>query len=34
MHGWKFDLASGRCITSVGHEIRSSRREVPAQPES
>ena len=26
MHGWKFDLSSGRCITSVGHEIRSSRR--------
>ncbi|GAA3519042.1 Rieske 2Fe-2S domain-containing protein [Actinocatenispora rupis] len=30
MHGWKFDLASGRCITSVGHEIRSSRREASA----
>jgi UDP-MurNAc hydroxylase len=24
LHGWKFDLASGRCLTSVGHEIRSS----------
>jgi UDP-MurNAc hydroxylase len=23
MHGWKFDLASGRCLTSVGHELRS-----------
>jgi UDP-MurNAc hydroxylase len=23
LHGWKFDLASGRCLTSVGHEIRS-----------
>ncbi|BCJ31060.1 Rieske 2Fe-2S domain-containing protein [Actinocatenispora sera] len=34
MHGWKFDLASGRCITSVGHEIRSSRRDAPAKPES
>src|SRR5262249_20189749 len=22
MHGWRFDLASGRCLTSVGHEIR------------
>jgi UDP-MurNAc hydroxylase len=40
MHGWKFDLASGRCITSVGHELRSRHRdepaaaETPAQPES
>jgi UDP-MurNAc hydroxylase len=25
LHGWKFDLASGRCLTSVGHEIRASR---------
>jgi UDP-MurNAc hydroxylase len=25
MHGWKWDLVSGRCLTSVGHEIRSSR---------
>jgi UDP-MurNAc hydroxylase len=24
LHGWKFDLESGRCLTSVGHEIRSS----------
>ncbi len=23
LHGWKWDLASGRCLTSVGHEIRS-----------
>jgi UDP-MurNAc hydroxylase len=23
LHGWKFDLTSGRCLTSVGHEIRS-----------
>jgi UDP-MurNAc hydroxylase len=22
LHGWKFDLASGRCLTSAGHEIR------------
>jgi UDP-MurNAc hydroxylase len=22
LHGWKFDLASGRCLTSVGHEVR------------
>jgi UDP-MurNAc hydroxylase len=27
LHGWKFDLVSGRCLTSVGHEIRSSRAE-------
>ena len=25
LHGWKFDLASGKCLTSVGHEIRASR---------
>jgi len=24
LHGWQFDLASGRCLTSAGHEIRSS----------
>jgi len=23
LHGWRFDLASGRCLTSVGHELRS-----------
>ncbi|WP_213454545.1 Rieske 2Fe-2S domain-containing protein [Rhizomonospora bruguierae] len=23
LHGWKFDLPSGRCLTSVGHELRS-----------
>ncbi|QSB13500.1 MBL fold metallo-hydrolase [Natronosporangium hydrolyticum] len=23
LHGWKFDLKSGRCLTSVGHQIRS-----------
>jgi UDP-MurNAc hydroxylase len=27
LHGWKFDLGSGRCLTSVGHEIRASRAE-------
>jgi UDP-MurNAc hydroxylase len=34
LHGWKFDLSSGRCLTSVGHEIRSSRaeRSEPATP--
>ncbi|GFJ89029.1 putative Rieske 2Fe-2S iron-sulfur protein [Phytohabitans rumicis] len=25
LHGWKFDLASGRCLTSVGHQIRAHR---------
>jgi UDP-MurNAc hydroxylase len=25
LHGWKFDLASGRCLTSAGHEIRARR---------
>ena len=32
LHGWKFDLPSGRCLTSVGHEIRAHRdgTEAPA----
>ena len=30
MHGWKWDLASGRCLTSAGHEIRSRPAELPA----
>jgi UDP-MurNAc hydroxylase len=25
LHGWKFDLASGRCLTSAGHELRAQR---------
>lgn len=25
LHGWRFDLASGRCLTSVGHRIRANR---------
>ena len=25
LHGWQFDLASGRCLTSRGHEIRARR---------
>jgi UDP-MurNAc hydroxylase len=32
LHGWKFDLASGRCLTSAGHELRSRRAEEPARP--
>jgi len=27
MHGWSWDLESGRCLTSVGHDIRASRCE-------
>ncbi|WP_018353526.1 Rieske 2Fe-2S domain-containing protein [Longispora albida] len=27
MHGWKWNLGSGKCITSAGHEIRSSKAE-------
>ena len=30
LHGWKFDLASGRCLTSVGHQIRARRVGEPA----
>jgi len=29
LHGWKFDLASGRCLTSVGHQIRARRADEP-----
>jgi UDP-MurNAc hydroxylase len=25
LHGWRFDLESGRCLTSAGHEVRASR---------
>ncbi|MFN2495194.1 MAG: Rieske 2Fe-2S domain-containing protein [Pseudonocardiaceae bacterium] len=25
LHGWRFNLADGRCLTSAGHEIRASR---------
>jgi UDP-MurNAc hydroxylase len=30
LHGWRFDLESGRCLTSVGHEIRAHRVGDPA----
>jgi len=30
LHGWKFDLESGRCLTSVGHKIRARRADAPA----
>lgn len=26
MHGWQFDLATGKCLTSSGHELRSQPR--------
>ncbi|HKT03425.1 MAG TPA: Rieske 2Fe-2S domain-containing protein [Rugosimonospora sp.] len=25
LHGWKFDLSTGRCLTSTGHQIRAHR---------
>ncbi|MFV2017060.1 Rieske 2Fe-2S domain-containing protein [Micromonospora sp. LOL_023] len=34
LHGWRFDLNSGRCLTSVGHEIRARRAGTPAPGES
>jgi UDP-MurNAc hydroxylase len=34
LHGWKFDLGSGRCLTSVGHEIRARRADEPAEVSS
>jgi UDP-MurNAc hydroxylase len=30
MHGWSWDLPSGRCRTSAGHELRSRRADEPA----
>jgi UDP-MurNAc hydroxylase len=29
LHGWKWDLDSGRCLTSAGHALRSRRAEQP-----
>jgi UDP-MurNAc hydroxylase len=26
LHGWRYDLTTGACLTSAGHEIRASRR--------
>lgn len=31
LHGWKFDLASGRCLTSVGHTVRARRASASAE---
>jgi UDP-MurNAc hydroxylase len=33
LHGWKFDLASGKCLTSVGHQLRSRRADEDAAPD-
>src|SRR5688572_16803803 len=30
LHGWKFDLPSGRCLTSVGHTVRARPAGEPA----
>ena len=30
LHGWKFDLGTGRCLTSAGHELRARRADEPA----
>jgi UDP-MurNAc hydroxylase len=30
LHGWRYDLASGKCLTSAGHEIRARRADEPA----
>ena len=30
LHGWKFDLPSGRCLTSAGHKLRSRPAGAPA----
>jgi UDP-MurNAc hydroxylase len=32
LHGWKFDLPSGRCLTSVGHTIRAHQTEAKQDP--
>lgn len=32
MHGWQFDLDTGRCLTSDGHQIRSRRHDTDAEP--
>ncbi len=32
MHGWRFDLASRRCLTAEGHDIVASPAGLPAEP--
>lgn len=31
-HGWRFDLATGRCLTAANHSIRARPRETPDRP--
>jgi UDP-MurNAc hydroxylase len=31
LHGWRFDLESGRCLTSVGHKIRARRADAESE---
>jgi UDP-MurNAc hydroxylase len=33
LHGWKFDLPTGRCLTSAGHELRARPAGEPAPAE-
>ncbi len=32
MHGWKWNLTDGKCLTSVGHDIRSQPAIADAPP--
>jgi UDP-MurNAc hydroxylase len=32
MHGWKWNLTNGKCLTSVGHDIRSAPAGEPVEP--
>ena len=32
LHGWRFDLETGKCLTSAGHELRVRRRSDPDEP--
>jgi UDP-MurNAc hydroxylase len=35
LHGWKFDLPTGRCLTSAGHQLRASKtQDTPQRPAS
>jgi len=34
LHGWKFDLPSGKCLTSAGHQLRSRRADEPVPAEA
>jgi UDP-MurNAc hydroxylase len=32
LHGWKFDLPTGRCLTSAGHQLRASKTQDTPEP--